>query len=164
MLARCAGPAPYHHRPTIGDDVDLRDFIAQCERHGDLKRVTAEVDWNLEMSHIAKLMEERDGPAVLFENVKDHPDSGRVLFGAYSNTRRLATVLGRPVDLSMVDLSYEWMRLSVGEVIRAKEVATGPVFENTIEEDDVDILRQIPSPKFYERTAAGTSAPPASWW
>ncbi|MGB8380561.1 MAG: hypothetical protein WCG47_04800, partial [Dermatophilaceae bacterium] len=69
--------------------MDLRDFIAQCERHGDLKRVTAEVDWNLEMSHIAKLMEERDGPAVLFENVKDHPDSGRVLFGAYSNTRRL---------------------------------------------------------------------------
>ena len=131
--------------------MDLRDFIAQCERHGDLKRVTAEVDWNLEMSHIAKLMEERDGPAVLFENVKDHPDSGRVLFGAYSNTRRLATVLGRPADLSMVDLSYEWMRLSVGEVIRAKEVATGPVFENTIDEDDVDILRQIPSPKFYER-------------
>ena len=116
------------------------------------------------MSHIAKLMEERDGPAVLFENVKDHPDCGSVLFGAYSNTRRLATVLGRPADLSMVDLSYEWMRLSVGEVIRAKEVATGPVFENTIDEDDVDILSQIPSPKFYERTAAATSAPPASWW
>ena len=36
----------------IGDDVDPRDFIAQCERQGDLKRVTAEVDWNLELLDI----------------------------------------------------------------------------------------------------------------
>ncbi len=131
--------------------MDLREFIAQCERQGDLKRVTAEVDWNLEMSHIAKLVEEKDGPAILFENVKDHADSGSVLFGVYSNTRRLATVLGRSVDMSMVDLSYEWMRLSVGEVIRAKEVETGPVFENIIEEADIDIPKQIPSPKFYQQ-------------
>ncbi|MEI2766466.1 MAG: phenylphosphate carboxylase subunit beta [Dermatophilaceae bacterium] len=131
--------------------MDLRDYIAQCEKNGDLKRVTAQVDWNLEMSHIAKLLEERDGPAVLFENVKDHEGCGSVLFGAYSNTRRLATVLGRGSDMTMVDLSYEWMKLSVGEVIRAQEVETGPVLEHTIEEADIDILSQIPSPRFYEQ-------------
>ena len=38
---------------------DLRDFIALCEKHGELKRVKAEVDWNLELSHIAKLNEEK---------------------------------------------------------------------------------------------------------
>jgi len=35
-------------------------------------------------------------------------------------------------------------------VIRAKEVATGPIFENVIEGDAVDVLK-IPAPKFYER-------------
>lgn len=128
--------------------MDLRDFIRQCEEKGDLKRVTAQVDWNLEMSHIAKLIEEKDGPAVLFENVKDH--NSPVLFGAYSNTRRLAMVLGKSSDMSMCDLSREWMRLSLGEIIKSKEVETGPIFENVIDGDDVDVFK-VPSPKFYEK-------------
>jgi 4-hydroxy-3-polyprenylbenzoate decarboxylase len=128
--------------------MDLRDFISLCEKEGDLKRVTAEVDWNLEMSHIAKLVEEKDGPALVFENIKDHDSS--VMFGAYSSTKRLALVLGRPTNLTMCELSYEWMKLSVGEVIRAKEVETGPIFENIIDGDDVDVFK-IPSPKFYEK-------------
>ncbi|MHB8762765.1 MAG: phenylphosphate carboxylase subunit beta [Deferrisomatales bacterium] len=128
--------------------MDLREFIDQCEKAGDLKRVTAEVDWDLEMSHIAKLVEEKDGPAVLFENVKGH--TSPVLFGAYSNTRRLARVLGKPANLSMCELSYEWMKLSVGEVIRSKELTTGPIFENIIDGDDVDVFK-VPSPKFYEK-------------
>jgi len=33
---------------------DLRDFITQAEKEGELKRIKAEVDWNLEASHIAK--------------------------------------------------------------------------------------------------------------
>ena len=130
--------------------MDLRDFIALCEQQGDLKRVTAEVDWNLEMSHIAKLVEEKGGPALLFENVKGHDPSQSVIFGVYSNTRRLATVLGRPVDMTMAELSHEWMKLSVGEVIRSKEVETGPIFENILEGDDVDVYK-LPSPKFYDK-------------
>ncbi len=50
----------------------MRDFIELAEKEGELKRITAEVDWNLELSHIAKLNEEAQGPALLFENVKDY--------------------------------------------------------------------------------------------
>ena len=49
---------------------DLRDYIQTCEAEGELKRVKAQVDWNLEVSHIAKVNEEHGGPALLFENVK----------------------------------------------------------------------------------------------
>jgi hypothetical protein len=49
---------------------DLREFIVKCESAGELVRVKSEVDWDLELSHIAKLSEERGGPALLFENVK----------------------------------------------------------------------------------------------
>jgi len=45
----------------------MRDFIAAGEKEGLCKRITAEVDWNLELSHIAKLNEEQSGPALLFE-------------------------------------------------------------------------------------------------
>ena len=45
---------------------DLRDFITMAEKEGMLKRIKAEVDWNLELSHIAKLNEEKLGPALLF--------------------------------------------------------------------------------------------------
>ncbi len=128
--------------------MDLRDFIALCEKEGDLKRVTAEVDWNLEMTHIAKLVEEKDGRAVLFENVKDHDSP--VFFGAYSSTKRLAMALGKPANLSMTEISYEWMKMSIGEVKRAKEVSDGPIFENIIDGDDVDVFK-FPSPKFYEK-------------
>ncbi len=51
--------------------MDLRDFVAQCEKVGQLKRVKAEVDWDLEISHVAKVVEEKSGPALLFEKVKD---------------------------------------------------------------------------------------------
>ena len=128
--------------------MDLRDFIALCEKENDLKRITAEVDWDLEMSHIAKVVEEKDGRAVLFENVKGQ--NGSVFFGAYSSTKRLALALGQPASLSMAELSYQWMKKSVGDVIRAKEVESGPVFENIIEGDDVNVL-DLPSPRFYDK-------------
>jgi UbiD family decarboxylase len=35
----------------------MRDFIAVAEEAGQLKRISAEVDWDLELSHIAKLNE-----------------------------------------------------------------------------------------------------------
>ena len=39
--------------------MDLRYFINQCEAANELKRVAAEVDWNLEISHVSKLTEEK---------------------------------------------------------------------------------------------------------
>ena len=49
---------------------NMRDFINEAEEQGLCKRITAEVDWDLELSHIAKLNEEQGGPALLFEMSK----------------------------------------------------------------------------------------------
>ncbi|HEB57957.1 MAG TPA: 4-hydroxy-3-polyprenylbenzoate decarboxylase [Gammaproteobacteria bacterium] len=61
---------------------DLRDFIAQLEARGELKRITTEVDPNLEMTEICDRTLKRGGPALLFENPKgfDTPVLGN-LFG-----------------------------------------------------------------------------------
>ncbi len=47
---------------------DLRDFIAQLEKQGELKRVTVSVDPHLEMTEICDRTLKQGGPALLFEN------------------------------------------------------------------------------------------------
>jgi len=127
--------------------MDLRDFVAQCEKVGQLKRVKAEVDWDLEISHVAKVVEEKSGPALLFEKVKGY--TSPVLTGAFGTTQRLAIILGKDPNLSMVQLTREWVNTAVKALTPAKEVKDGPIFENILEGDKVDTFA-FPSPKFYE--------------
>ena len=51
---------------------DLREFIAFLESKGDLKRISAPVEPELEMTEIAHRLLRSDGPALLFENVVGH--------------------------------------------------------------------------------------------
>ena len=125
---------------------DLRDFINLCEKEGELKRIKTEVDWNLELSHVAKINEERKGPALLFENVKDY--SIPVLTSAFTTPKRLAICLGMPRDYSMCDMAREWMKLTTKKLIPPNEVKDGPVLEVVKEGDDVN-LYDFPAPKFY---------------
>ncbi len=71
---------------------DLRDFIAQLERIGELKRVSAPVSPNLEMTEICDRVLRAQGPAVLFENVTDH--GMPVLANLFGTTHRVALGMG----------------------------------------------------------------------
>ena len=51
---------------------DLREFIAFLETKGDLRRISAPVSTELEMTEIAYRSMRADGPALLFENVAGH--------------------------------------------------------------------------------------------
>ena len=81
---------------------DLRDFITMAEKEGMLKRIKPEVDWDLELSHIAKLNEEKGGPALLFENVKGYRSP--VMTSIFTTTQRLALIMGEPRESTLVDL------------------------------------------------------------
>jgi 4-hydroxy-3-polyprenylbenzoate decarboxylase len=52
---------------------DLRGFIKQLEQRGQLRRISAVVDSDLEIAEIANRMLQRGGPGLLFENVKGSP-------------------------------------------------------------------------------------------
>ena len=51
---------------------DLRDFMAQLERMGELRRIQVAVDPCLEMTEICDRVLRAGGPAILFENPKGH--------------------------------------------------------------------------------------------
>ena len=71
---------------------DLRDFIAQLEARGELKRIRAEVDPNLEMTEIGDRVLRAGGPALLFENPKGH--SIPVLANLFGTVKRVALGMG----------------------------------------------------------------------
>ncbi len=128
--------------------MDLRYFINQCAEANELKRVTAEVDWNLEISHVSKLIEEKKGPALLFENIKGYDSP--VFTGAFATTKRLAIMLGLPHHMTMCESAQAWMKKTITSegLIKAKEVKDGPVLENILTGDKVD-LNMFPVPKFF---------------
>ena len=68
---------------------DLRDFIQQLEKQGELKRIKAEVDPYLEMTVICDRVLKQGGPALLFENPKG------------SNIAVLANLFGTPKRVAM---------------------------------------------------------------
>lgn len=124
---------------------DMRDFIAKAEELGMLHRIKAEVDWNLELSHIAKLNEEKAGPALLFENVKDYKTP--VITSVCTTTQRLALIMGMDINSTLVDIMREWVEKGKTKV-PPKMVSTGPCKENIIKGNDVD-LTKFPVPKYY---------------
>jgi 4-hydroxy-3-polyprenylbenzoate decarboxylase len=71
---------------------DLRDFIAQLEQLGELKRVAVEVDPRLEMTEICDRVLRAGGPAILFEKPKGH--AMPVLANLFGTPRRVALGMG----------------------------------------------------------------------
>jgi len=86
--------------------VDLREFINELEKRGDLVRITAEVDPNLEMTEIADRTLRGGGPALLFENPKGSQIP--VLANLFGTEKRVA--------LGMGEESVEALR-DVGELL-----------------------------------------------
>src|SRR5215510_5261718 len=71
---------------------DLRDFIAQLEAQGELKRIAVEVSPALEMTEICDRVLKRAGPALLFEKPQGH--SIPVLGNLFGTPRRVAMAMG----------------------------------------------------------------------
>ena len=71
---------------------DLRDFIAQLEKKGQLKRITQQIDPNLEMTEICDRTLRAGGPALLFENPKG--SAIPVLGNLFGTPERVAMGMG----------------------------------------------------------------------
>lgn len=85
--------APSDHKELRMKYRDLRDFIDQLEKLGELKRIKQEVDPYLEITEISDRTLRKGGPALLFENVKgsDIP----LLANLFGTPRRVALGMGQ---------------------------------------------------------------------
>ena len=71
---------------------DLRDFIAQLENLGELKRISVPVSPHLEMTEICDRVLKAGGPAILFEHPAGH--GMPVLGNLFGTPRRVALGMG----------------------------------------------------------------------
>src|SRR5215472_2222675 len=129
--------------------VDMREWIGRLDKEGELRRITAEVDWDRELGAIARRVLEKKGPALLFERIKGY-ETGRctkVFVSGLGSVGRLALALGFPKDISNRDLVQHVMKLN-RQVIPPKIVGTGPVKDVVVRGADVD-QAEFPVPKWH---------------
>ena len=75
---------------------DLQSFLALLEKEGELKRVTEQVDAELEVTEIATRAVKENLPALLFENVKG--SKYPLVINSMASIRRIELALGRPAE------------------------------------------------------------------
>ncbi|CAD6514773.1 3-octaprenyl-4-hydroxybenzoate carboxy-lyase [metagenome] len=140
---------------------DIHEFVSELEKNGELKRVKTEVDSNLEIAEILRRAMYSNGPAILFENVKNY--SMPVLGNAFGSMKRLEiglemrdfTEIGqRIVDMTKMDMPSGFLNkikklpeLSKMAESFPKLESSGPVTEITSSSasfDDLPILKSWP--------------------
>ena len=149
---------------------DLREFISELEKQGELKRISTLVDANLEITEICRRTLDKQGPALLFENVKgsDIP----VLANLFGTTRRVAMAMGQEDLASLRELGKLLAELKQPEPPKGlkdaieklpvlkqvlnmpvKSVKKGQCQEVVIEGDEVD-LSKLPIQTCWPKDAA----------
>ncbi|HZT45593.1 MAG TPA: menaquinone biosynthesis decarboxylase [Gaiellaceae bacterium] len=132
---------------------DLRDWISLLEREGELVRVAAEVDPDLEITEIVDRTVKAGGPALLFERPKRarHP----LLINQFGSERRMCLAFGveRLDDVArkvsdvlelqppagLMDKVRGLQKLKSVADSRPQTVRRGPVQEVVLQGDDVDL-------------------------
>ncbi|MBF0256613.1 MAG: 4-hydroxy-3-polyprenylbenzoate decarboxylase [Gammaproteobacteria bacterium] len=139
---------------------DLRDFIAQLEARGELKRISLEVDPYLEVTEICDRTLRAGGPALLFERVKG--STMPLLGNLFGTPQRVALGMGeesvsalREVGKLLAQLKEPepprglkdaWDKLPMFKKVldmAPKQRSNAPCQERVVEGDGVD-LGQLP--------------------
>lgn len=127
---------------------DLRSFLRAIELTGDLVNVDDQVDWDQELAGIGRLSCEKDGPAFLFNNVKDYSPDWRVMANPIATWRRLAVAMGLPAEIPIREL-YKAYADREEIMIPPVTVSDGPCKEVKITGDDVNLF-DLPVPMVHE--------------
>ncbi|MDS1140663.1 4-hydroxy-3-polyprenylbenzoate decarboxylase [Pusillimonas sp. SM2304] len=159
---------------------DFRDFIAQLEQAGELKRLAHPVSTDLEMTEISDRVLRAGGPALLFEQAvhRGAPSAMPVLTNLFGTPKRVAWGMGAddigalrhtgellaslrepepPRGLRSALATVSMLKNALWDM-SPKTVKGAPCQEVVLEGDDVD-LNQIP----LQRCWPGDVAPLLTW-
>ena len=97
MSARLEAERKQQRAARRKSDLDL--WLEKVEALGELKRISAEVDPDLEAATITYLLGSKKSPVLLFENVKGHPGHKALYNMIGCNLSRFCLMIGEaPVD------------------------------------------------------------------
>ena len=127
---------------------DLRAWIDDLEERNDLKRIKAEVDWNEEIGAITRETSSQYGPALLFENIKDHRHTlcQRLFTNGTGTRERVCRLLGVSEKTSYRELVTVF-KDRFSKPLKPVTGSSGPVKENIVRGSAIDLF-QFPVPKW----------------
>jgi len=121
----------------------LRSFLARCETLGEVKLIR-NADWNLEIGALTEAACELidEPPALLFDEIAGYPQGFRVLSIPAGSRVRMALALGLAPDTPKMEIvRHAARRLKHAPPIPPKEVLTGPVMQNVMRDNEVDLFK-----------------------
>ena len=128
---------------------DLRTFLEELDRRGDLKRVNG-AGLEYEIGCIAETAFHRRGPALLFDEIPGYASGFRVASNLGSTRQRALMAIGTDPDTPEADAMRAWKaRWKSYEGVPPRVVANSPLLENALFGEDVD-LNRIPVPVWHE--------------
>lgn len=124
---------------------DLREWLSALEKAGELQRVRTEVDWNLEAGAVVRRLCETNGPAVLFEKIKDYPKGFRILGAPMAQSQRhryarLAIALDLPPGSSVKEITEVYLKRRRNPISPVL-VSSAPCQENVLQGVEIDLFR-----------------------
>jgi len=129
---------------------DFRSFIEKLDEIGDLEEVRG-ADWDLEIGGITEMVALRQGPALLFDEIKDYPKGYRLASNVIMTPSRQKLAFGFPEGFSNLDVVREWKdKFNQYKPVPPVKVEKGPVMENMKTEEEVNVL-EFPVPKWHHR-------------
>lgn len=129
---------------------DTREWIERARAAGELRVVTG-ATWQEDIGAITEMLDHAEGsPCVLFDEIPGYPAGRRVIVNCSGNPARQAITLNlSPEAATHEGLSAFWSGvLEDFHPIEPVEVESGPVMENVLEGDDVDLLA-FPTPMWH---------------
>ena len=130
---------------------DLREWIEEADKLGEVRYVDG-LSWEREIGMATELLHHSDpAPAAVFDNIPGYPKGFRVLTNFFGGKRQNMTI-GFAEGLNRLELSEGFLEVYENEdnqPVLHEIVDDGPIFENVITGDDVDIT-MFPTPKWHE--------------
>ena len=129
---------------------DTREWIDRATAAGEL-RVVHGADWQSEIGAITEMLDHtEDSPCVIFDDIPGYPAGHRVIVNCSGNPARQAITLGLPAEQGTHQGLFEFWRETLDGLtpIPPVEVETGPIMENVLEGDAID-LEKFPVPIWH---------------
>jgi 4-hydroxy-3-polyprenylbenzoate decarboxylase len=129
---------------------DLRGWIAEAEKLGEV-RVVSGANWQEEIGMASDIVMHSDqAPCIVFDDIPGCEKGHRVLVNFFGGKRKNMT-LGFPTSFSKLELSEAFLDCYLRELRRLpyEVVPDGPIFENVLTGDQVDVTR-FPTPVWHE--------------
>jgi UbiD family decarboxylase len=130
---------------------DLREWIDQAEKLVEVRRVSG-ASWQEDIGMAAEIvLHSETAPCVIFDDIPGCPKGFRVLTNFFGGKRKNMT-LGFPSHLTKLELSEAFLSSCLKDLktMPFEEVSDGPIFENILTGDDVDVTK-FPVPIWHER-------------